>query len=56
MVVLGEAMVAMLFGRADGQRLTGTTPADTVYWGKDSAVFMREVFSFLTRSARNERS
>ncbi len=46
-VVLGDAMVTLLMGTPDGKRLQGTTFQDTVYWGKDSALFMEEVFAWL---------
>ena len=42
---MGEGMASLLLGVPEGQRLTGP-PRDaqnTVYWGKDSAIFMEEV-------------
>lgn len=49
-VVMGEGMASLLLGKAGGQRLSGEPhdPANTVYWGKDSAVFMREVLEWLS--------
>jgi hypothetical protein len=46
-VVLGDAMATIFMGTPDGRRLQGTTPQDTVYWGKDSAIFMEEVLAWL---------
>lgn len=54
-VVLAEAMAAMLWGigTPHGERLSGVPrdPKRTTYWGKDSAVFMREVLAWLLRRA-----
>jgi hypothetical protein len=50
-VVMGEGMASLFMGVPDGQRLTGP-PRDaqnTVYWGKDSAIFMEEVIAWLAR-------
>ena len=50
-VVMGEGMASLLLGVPEGRRLTGP-PRDaqnTVYWGKDSAVFMEEVLAWLAR-------
>jgi len=49
-IVMSDAMAAIFMGRQDGIRLTGTKPADTRYWGKDSKIFMEEIFSFLVSS------
>jgi hypothetical protein len=50
-VVLGEGMVTLFLGDPNGVRLTGdpngATP--TTYWGKDSAIFMEELLSWLSR-------
>jgi hypothetical protein len=50
-VVLGEGMASLFLGDPNGVRLagdsTGATP--TTYWGKDSAIFMEELLSWLTR-------
>ena len=50
-VVLGDAMATLLLGTSDGVRLTGVPrdPARTTYWGKDSAIFMEELLSWLAR-------
>jgi hypothetical protein len=48
-VVLAEGMASLFLGRPEGQRLTGP-PRDaqnTVYWGKDSAIFMQEIVAWL---------
>ena len=50
-VVMGEGMASLLLGVPEGQRLTGA-PRDaqnTVYWGKDSRLFMEEVLGWLAR-------
>jgi hypothetical protein len=44
-VVMAEGMASLFLGVPEGKRLTGP-PRDaqnTVYWGKDSAIFMEEV-------------
>ncbi len=46
-IVLGEGMASLFLGSKEGVRLTGTTPNDTIYWGKDSAVFNREILEWL---------
>jgi len=51
-VVLGDAMVTLFMGSADGKRLVGTGPGDTPYWGKDSAVFMEEVLAWLAAAKK----
>jgi hypothetical protein len=50
-VVLGEGMASMLMGDPAGIRLSGVPrdPKRTTYWGKDSAIFMEEVLSWLSR-------
>ena len=50
-VVMAEGMASLFMGVPEGQRLTGP-PRDaqnTVYWGKDSAIFMEEVIAWLAR-------
>jgi uncharacterized damage-inducible protein DinB len=47
-VVMGEAMAHLFLGKKEGQRLTGDGQ-NTVYWGKDSAVFMEEVLAWLVK-------
>jgi hypothetical protein len=48
-VVLSEAMASAFLGKPEGVRLSGVPrdPTGTVYWGKDSALFMEEVFGWL---------
>jgi hypothetical protein len=48
-IVMAEAMSSAFMGKADGVRLSGVPrdPKNTVYWGKDSATFMEEVFTWL---------
>jgi hypothetical protein len=50
-VVLAEAMAALLMGTREGTRLSGINndPAMTTYWGKDSATFMGEIMAWLLR-------
>jgi hypothetical protein len=50
-VVLGEGMASLFLGDPKGVRLTGVPndPAQTTYWGKDSAIFMEEVLTWLSR-------
>jgi hypothetical protein len=50
-VVMAEGMASLFLGVAEGQRLTGPPrdAANTVYWGKDSTVFMQEVLAWLIR-------
>jgi len=48
-VVMADAMVSAFMGKPEGVRLSGVPrdPANTVYWGKDSAIFMDEVLAWL---------
>lgn len=48
-VVMSDAMASAFMGTRDGVRLTGVPrdPANTVFWGKDSAIFMEEVLAWL---------
>ena len=49
--MMGEGMASLFLGVPEGQRLTGP-PRDaqnTVYWGKDSGIFMQEVLAWLAR-------
>jgi hypothetical protein len=50
-VVLSDAMVTLFLGTADGVRLTGVprNPLLTTYWGKDSAIFMEELLTWLIK-------
>jgi hypothetical protein len=50
-IVLAEGMASLFLGSARGKRLTAVndnTGMD-LYWGKDSAIFMEEVLSWLAR-------
>jgi hypothetical protein len=48
-VVLGEGMASLFLGTPAGVRLTGVPndPSQTTYWGKDSAIFMEELLTWL---------
>jgi hypothetical protein len=48
-IVMAEAMASAFLGKPEGVRLTGVPrdPQNTVFWGKDSAVFTEEVFAWL---------
>jgi hypothetical protein len=48
-VVMSDAMASAFMGKPEGVRLSGVPrdPANTVYWGKDSEVFMEEVLAWL---------
>jgi hypothetical protein len=50
-VVLGDAMATLFMGTPEGVRLTGVPrdPSKTTYWGKDSAVFMEELLTWLIK-------
>jgi hypothetical protein len=50
-VVLSDAMATLFLGTPDGVRLTGVprNPLLTTYWGKDSAIFMEELLTWLIR-------
>jgi hypothetical protein len=50
-VVMSEGMASAFLGTPEGVRLTGVPrdPANTVYWGKDSAKFMEEVVAWLVQ-------
>jgi hypothetical protein len=48
---MGEGMASIFLGTKDGERLSGP-PRDalnTKYWGKDSAIFMEEVLTWLVK-------
>src|SRR5262249_26944974 len=51
LIVLAEGMASLFLGSPGGQRLTEVTD-NTGYWGKDSAIFMEEVLSWLVRKPR----
>lgn len=50
-VVLGEAMATLFLGSPEGVRLTGVPrdPSRTTFWGKDSAIFMEELLTWLVK-------
>jgi hypothetical protein len=48
-VVLGEGMASLFLGDANGVRLSGDQKNLTPYWGQDSAIFMEEVLTWLSR-------
>jgi len=50
-VVLGDAMATLFLGTPEGVRLTGVPrdPTRTTYWGKDSAIFMEELLTWLIK-------
>lgn len=48
-IVMSDGMAGLLLGRPDGVRFSGTGPADSSYWGKDSEAFIREIVAFLLK-------
>jgi hypothetical protein len=48
-VVLGEGMASLFLGDPGAVRLSGDLKNLTPYWGKDSAIFMEEVLTWLSR-------
>jgi hypothetical protein len=48
-IVMSEAMASAFLGKPEGVRLSGVPrdPQNTVFWGKDSALFTEEVFAWL---------
>ncbi|MFC2137848.1 hypothetical protein ACFLTE_06710, partial [Bacteroidota bacterium] len=48
-IVMSDGMAGLLMGEEEGERLTGTNPSDTKYWGKDSRIFMEEILNFLMK-------
>jgi hypothetical protein len=48
-VVLGEGMASLFLGDPAAVRLSGDLKNLTPYWGKDSAIFMEEVLTWLSR-------
>ena len=50
-VVMAESMASLLLGKPNGERLTGVPrdPTKTEDRGKDSAIFMEEVFAWLVK-------
>jgi hypothetical protein len=49
LIVMSDGMAGLLMGGPDGVRFSGTGPSDSKYWGKDSKVFMEEIFAFLLK-------
>lgn len=49
--VLSDAMATLFLGTPEGVRLTGVPrdPSRTTYWGKDSAIFMEELLTWLIK-------
>jgi len=50
-VVLSEGMASLFLGSAAGLRLSPVTGSDSVYYGKDSAIFMAEVLAWLIKAS-----
>ena len=48
-VVLGEGMASLFLGDPNGVRLSGSQTDLTTYWGKDSAIFMEELVTWLIK-------
>ena len=48
-IVMSDGMAAILLGRPDGERFSGTGPADSKFWGKDSRIYMEEILTFLLK-------
>lgn len=50
-VVLSDAMATLFMGEPNGVRLTGVPrdPTRTTFWGKDSAIFMEELLTWLIK-------
>jgi len=46
-IAMSDGMAALMLGGPDGVRFSGTGPADSKFWGKDSQVFMAEILAFL---------
>jgi hypothetical protein len=49
LIVMSDGMAGLLMGGPDGVRFSGTGPSDSKYWGKDSKIFMEEIFTFLLK-------
>ncbi len=49
LIATGDGMASLLLGlpENEGVRFSGTSPADSKFWGKDSRVFIREVMGWL---------
>lgn len=48
-IVLGEGMASLFLGVPTAVRLSGSVDNLTPYWGKDSAIFMEEVLTWLAK-------
>jgi hypothetical protein len=48
-IVMSDGMAAILLGMPDGERFSGTGPADSKFWGKDSRIYMEEIFTFFLK-------
>jgi hypothetical protein len=48
-IVMSDGMAALLLGGPEGVRFSGTGPADSKFWGKDSGIFMEEILAFLLK-------
>ncbi len=50
-IVMSDAMASAYLGVPEGVRLSGVPkdPTKTTYWGKDSAIFMEEVLTWLAK-------
>jgi len=48
-VVLGEGMASLFLGDPNAVRLSGDLKTLTPYWGADSAIFMEELLTWLSR-------
>ena len=49
LVVLGEGMASLFLGDPNAVPLSGSLDNLLQYWGKDSAIFIEEVLSWLAR-------
>jgi hypothetical protein len=52
-VVMAEGMASLLMGTPTGQRLAPYAGSDDVFFGKDSAIFMEEVFDWLLKRSKH---
>jgi hypothetical protein len=48
-VVLAEGMASLFLGDASAERLSGDANGSTKWWGKDSAIFMEELLTWLSQ-------
>jgi hypothetical protein len=47
--MLAEGMASLFLGDPGGVRLTGDRNNPTIYWGKDSAIFMEKLLAWLSQ-------